>query len=126
MTVSTLDASKLYFATLAGCQAIVRERATLNAINVFPVQDGDTGDNMTATASAVIHHAALKHSLKDTLQSVAHASLTGARGNSGMIFSQFFNALAEAVSEEDHVSPHRFSELLHHVAAGPRRHFKSY
>ena len=112
MTLSTLDAEQLYFATLAGCHAVVRERETLNAINVFPVQDGDTGDNMAATASAVIHHAALQTSIKATLQSVADASMTGARGNSGMIFSQFFNALADGAIEGEPLNMPRFSELL--------------
>ncbi len=116
MTLSTLDAEQLYFATLAGCHAVVRERETLNAINVFPVQDGDTGDNMAATASAVINHAALQKSIKGTLQSVANASMTGARGNSGMIFSQFFNALADGAIEGEPLNMHRFSELLHNAA----------
>lgn len=116
MTVTTLDAKQLYFATLAGCHAIVSERETLNAINVFPIQDGDTGDNMAATATAVIHHASLQHSIKDTLKSVANASMTGARGNSGMIFSQFFNALADFAIEEDCFTIHHFSELLQHAS----------
>lgn len=111
-----LDAEQLYFATLAGCHAVIRERECLNAINVFPVQDGDTGDNMAATATAVIHHAALQQSVKQTLQSVANASMTGARGNSGMIFSQFFNALADGAVEDEALNLHRFSELLQNAA----------
>ncbi len=116
MTLSKLEAEHLYFAMLAGCHAIVREREALNIINVFPVQDGDTGDNMAATANAVIHHAALQHSIKDTLKSVALASMTGARGNSGMIFSQFFNALADHAKEEEHLNIDRFGELLQNAA----------
>lgn len=116
MTLPILEAEHLYFATLAGCHAIVREREALNAINVFPVQDGDTGDNMAATASAVIHHASLQQSIKDTLKSVAHASMKGARGNSGMIFSQFFNALADHALDEEQLSIDRFGELLQNAA----------
>lgn len=120
MTLSKLDAEHLYLATLAGCHAVVRERETLNAINVFPVQDGDTGDNMAATASAVIHHASLQQSIKHTLQSVADASLSGARGNSGMIFSQFFNALADGATDEEHLNLSKFSDLLHLAATRVR------
>jgi uncharacterized protein len=120
MTLSKLDAEQLYFATIAGCHAVIREREMLNAINVFPIQDGDTGDNMAATANAVISHATLKQSIKDTLQSVAYASMTGARGNSGMIFSQFFNALADFAVEDEHLNMHRFSELLQNAATRVR------
>lgn len=116
MTLSRLNAEHLYQALLAGCQAIVKEREALNAINIFPVQDGDTGDNMAATASAVINHASLESSIKETLQSIANASMTGARGNSGMIFSQFFNALADHANEEETLSLHHFGELLKNAA----------
>lgn len=117
MTVIKLNAQQLYLAMLAGCHAVIREREYLNTINIFPIQDGDTGDNMAATAHAVINYASLKESIKDTLQSVAYASMTGARGNSGMIFSQFFNALADfAKHEEDALSMQSFGELLSKAA----------
>src|SRR3990167_11526230 len=117
MKIAKLNAEQLYSAMLAGCHAVIREREYLNTINVFPVQDGDTGDNMAATAHSVIHNATLKNSIKDTLQSVAYASMTGARGNSGMIFSQFFNALADfAKHEEETLSMQSFGELLNKAA----------
>ncbi|MGQ3889647.1 DegV family protein [Legionella sp. CNM-1927-20] len=96
MTLLKLDVELFYSAIINACRSIIDHRETLNAINVFPVADGDTGNNMAATAQAIINHAVLKPTFSETCQSLANAGILGARGNSGMILSQFFNGFLES------------------------------
>ena len=79
-------------------------RAEVNDLNVFPVADGDTGDNMALTLRAVLAELdrlanqgrALDEVGRDEIvDSVARAALLGARGNSGVILSQLIRGAAE-------------------------------
>lgn len=112
MPLKELNKNQLHQAILAGCQALIQQKDILNQINVFPVADADTGDNMSSTANAIIQFSCVHDTLKLTMNSIADASILGARGNSGIIFSQFFNAWAEAISTEQHVTIDSFSRLL--------------
>ena len=64
----------------------------VNKLNVFPVPDGDTGDNMRMTIESGV--AAIEDletdNLADVMKAFSHGMLLGARGNSGVILSQFF------------------------------------
>ena len=68
----------------------------INALNVFPVPDGDTGTNMFLTLRDVVEKtgADTDASAADTAGAMARAALMGAKGNSGVILSQFFKGLA--------------------------------
>ncbi len=112
MEIRQLDAVTLHSAFITACDFIITNRENLNAINLFPVADGDTGDNMSATALSVIHHSSPKPTLKETFQSLANSALIGARGNSGMIFSQFFNGLTETPLTSEQVNTTTFAELI--------------
>lgn len=112
MELKNIDGTLLHHAIIMACESVVRHRESLNAINVFPVADGDTGDNMASTAMSIIQNSQVKPSLRDTLISVANAALTGARGNSGMIFSQFFNGLTEEDQIPDTIDTNLFARLL--------------
>ncbi len=73
----------------------------VNALNVFPVPDGDTGTNMTLTMQAAwdeIKDSPEEH-FGQMCQKVAHGALMGARGNSGVILSQLWRGFARAVAE---------------------------
>src|SRR3954466_5322406 len=77
----------------------------VNDLNVFPVPDGDTGDNMAGTIRAVLDglDGLRSNSLAAVdrnyiIQTVAHAALMGARGNSGVILSQIVRGAAEVLS----------------------------
>lgn len=115
-----LNAEMLYAAVIHGCQNLVRARDALNAINVFPVADGDTGDNMAATAMSIIHHAKPTQELGITYQHIANASILGARGNSGMIFSQFFNGFLEAPITSQNLNTRDFASLIQTAAKSVR------
>jgi fatty acid kinase len=94
-------------AAVAGALAhLESRRQEVNDLNVFPVADGDTGDNMALTLRAVLDEldrlqAANKHRTLDEIgreeivDSVARAALLGARGNSGVILSQLIRGAAE-------------------------------
>jgi DAK2 domain fusion protein YloV len=81
-------------------------REEVNDLNVFPVADGDTGDNMALTLRAVLHEldrlqdgGALDEIGRDEIvDSVARAALLGARGNSGVILSQLIRGAAEELA----------------------------
>lgn len=107
--LAILDSDRLYGAILTGCQSIKSAQQQLNDINVFPVADGDTGDNMASTALAIIRNTKKKPTIHALLSSVAEASMRGARGNSGIIFSQFFNALAETYHDKTTMDAHEFA-----------------
>ncbi|MBL7481677.1 DegV family protein [Legionella bononiensis] len=112
MEIHHLDAKTIHSAFLNACDAIISNRENLNAINLFPVADGDTGDNMSATALSVITHSTTQTTLNETLKSLADSALIGARGNSGMIFSQFFNGLTEIELTSEQIDTITFSRLI--------------
>ncbi|KTD49316.1 DegV family protein [Legionella quateirensis] len=112
MEIHHLDAKTIHSAFLTACDAIISNRENLNAINLFPVADGDTGDNMSATALSVITHSKTQTTLNETFKSLADSALIGARGNSGMIFSQFFNGLTETELTSEQIDTVTFSRLI--------------
>jgi DAK2 domain fusion protein YloV len=67
----------------------------LNRLNVYPVPDGDTGTNMTLTLESVVQELGSAEAMAEVCQAVAHGSLMGARGNSGVILSQILRGLAD-------------------------------
>jgi DAK2 domain fusion protein YloV len=73
----------------------------INALNVFPVPDGDTGTNMLLTCQAArdeMERAA--DTIPDIMRAVSHGSLMGARGNSGVILSQILRGMARSVDNK--------------------------
>jgi len=93
----------------AGLAALEARRDEVNDLNVFPVADGDTGDNMVLTLRAVLQEldrlsgASEERTIDDIgreeiVASVARAALLGARGNSGVILSQLIRGAAEELA----------------------------
>ena len=74
----------------AGMTWLEKHVAVVNALNVFPVPDGDTGTNMFLTMQASVQEMApvSEHSVSAVMHAAAHGALMGARGNSGVILSQ--------------------------------------
>jgi len=110
MKIRYLDGNRLYYAFLAGGQAVIRDQAYLNKINVFPVPDSDTGTNLAATMRSIAEGARASRSANVTLGSIADAALSGARGNSGLIFAQFLYGLSQEIRDESRLTPHLFAE----------------
>ena len=86
----------------AALQSLEANRRRIDDLNVYPVPDGDTGTNLTLTARAIME--ALEASTatdRATLsKELTRAALMGARGNSGVIFSQILRGAAEALGED--------------------------
>ena len=89
-------------------EALAVHRDSINRLNVYPVPDGDTGTNMHLTLEAVNRELGLLADGADmvaTSKAVAHGSLMGARGNSGVILCQILRGVAGACAEADVVGP---------------------
>ena len=112
MKIKYLDGRRLYLAFLAGGQAVIKDFAYLNKINVYPVPDGDTGTNLASTMKAIAEQARPSRSAKDSLNSIAEAALTGARGNSGLIFAQYIYGLSRELGSDLRISAVRFGESV--------------
>ncbi|HLZ08571.1 MAG TPA: DAK2 domain-containing protein, partial [Chloroflexota bacterium] len=84
-------------------QLLRRRCETLNNLNVFPVPDGDTGTNMLLTMQAGLLAAADSKSrhVGPVASSVARGALLGARGNSGVILSQYLLGFARGLDRCD-------------------------
>jgi len=107
-----LDGRNLYYAFIAGAKKVIENQVELNRINVFPVNDGDTGTNLSATIRSVIESIHPHRSYKITADRIAEATLTNARGNSGIIFAQFFYGLSIETGEFRSVTLKQFAESL--------------
>ena len=97
MTESTrLDGAELLAAVSTATRLFERNIETVNALNVFPVPDGDTGTNMFLTLRDVVAEAEKvdSGSAGEVAGAMARGALMGARGNSGVILSQVFKGLA--------------------------------
>jgi DAK2 domain fusion protein YloV len=75
---------------------------TVNALNVFPVPDGDTGTNMVLTMQAALDEIenSAERNVGRMAQAIAHGALMGARGNSGVILSQLWRGIARSLDHE--------------------------
>ena len=97
--IAYVDGPRLRRSLLAAADWVAAGRDELNRINVFPVPDGDTGTNMCLTLRAVAH--ALRDlgdaPLPQVTEAMAQASIRGARGNSGLMLSQFLLGLKEGL-----------------------------
>jgi DAK2 domain fusion protein YloV len=73
----------------------------LNRLNVYPVPDGDTGTNMALTLESVVGELQSAEAMSEVCRAIAHGSLMGARGNSGVILSQILRGIADTFSGLD-------------------------
>ncbi|MGH7538688.1 MAG: DegV family protein [Gemmatimonadales bacterium] len=99
--IGYVDGPRLRRSLLAAADWVAAGRDELNRINVFPVPDGDTGTNMCLTLRSVAH--ALRElgdaPLPKVTEAMAQASIRGARGNSGLMLSQFLLGLQEGLGQ---------------------------
>ncbi|MHB0876358.1 MAG: DAK2 domain-containing protein [Anaerolineae bacterium] len=93
---------------LSACLAWLEQHAeAINALNVFPVPDGDTGTNMVLTLRGAVAEAQSVggHSAGEVLKAAAHGALMGARGNSGVILSQLLRGVSQPLAEALLIAP---------------------
>ncbi len=107
-----MDGRNLYYSFIAGARKVIGHQVELNKINVFPVNDGDTGTNLASTIRSVIDSLHPHRSYKITADRIAEATLLNARGNSGIIFAQFFYGLSSETGNHMYVTLEQFAESI--------------
>jgi DAK2 domain fusion protein YloV len=97
-----------------GMRMLANNKETVDALNVFPVPDGDTGTNMLLTMQAAVMEldGAADDDLISLAQAVSKGSLKGARGNSGVILSQILKGFCEVVIKAEELTVKVFSAAL--------------
>lgn len=109
-----IDAEDLQRMFRAATKQLLMKRDKINALNVFPVPDGDTGTNMYLTMkSAVDELAAVDHlSIAKVCSAVSLGALMGARGNSGVILSQILRGLTRYLAQKEKINTTEFAKAL--------------
>ncbi len=98
---------------VSGANQLEIEKERINALNVFPVPDGDTGSNMSMTIGAVRESAArFDRSIGACASAVAKTMLMAARGNSGVILSLFFKGMAKGLEGVDAADAEAMAEAF--------------
>lgn len=111
-SITQLDGKTLYYSFLAGAQKIFENQVQINKINVFPVADADTGTNLASTMRSIVDTPIPTSDLRVTAAALADAALTGARGNSGIIFAQFVYGFSNELQKHDTFSVETFAEAI--------------
>ena len=110
MQYSTLDGVELHKLFESGYRNLKKNMDTVNALNVFPVPDGDTGTNMVKTfGGGMLAASGEEQNVGQYMQALSKAVLLSARGNSGVIFSQFVHGLSRGFAGKETVAFGDFS-----------------
>ncbi|MBO7377735.1 MAG: DAK2 domain-containing protein, partial [Clostridia bacterium] len=100
MQIEKINGDNLKALLYSGAANLTEHKKEVNDLNVFPVPDGDTGTNMEFTMRGAIKGAeSAEGDLSDVSKSMAKGSLMGARGNSGVILSQFLKGISIGFQE---------------------------
>lgn len=110
---NAFDADTLRSVVITFRDALVANKPVINALNVYPVPDGDTGTNMSLTLESVVADLPEEGAtMGEVCKAISHGSLMGARGNSGVIMSQIMRGLTAGLAELDAVDGAAMSEAL--------------
>ena len=114
MIIRTIDSKLMTKMFIQGALELTREKELINALNVFPVPDGDTGTNMSMTVNAAVEGLRNQElsSVDQVAKSVSKGSLMGARGNSGVILSQIFRGFAKGCEGKEQINVFDFASAL--------------
>lgn len=97
---------------IGGSANLTANKENINALNVFPVPDGDTGTNMSLTMTSAVKDVPSKSSVVEVAKVLAHGALLGARGNSGVILSQILRGFSQGLGEVTAVSAVDFAAAM--------------
>ncbi|WP_010282527.1 DAK2 domain-containing protein [Bacillus timonensis] len=124
MSITTLDGKRFAKMVLLGATHLSNNAKMVDALNVFPVPDGDTGTNMnlsmTSGAKEVKNNA--NPHIGKVGASLARGLLMGARGNSGVILSQLFRGFSKAIEQKETLTA---SEFAHAFEMGVETAYKA-
>ena len=114
MALVKIDGRALRNMIVGGANEVTECTAALNALNVFPVPDGDTGTNMGHTVRAAAKEAIAQSSpdIAAVAKAASNGALRGARGNSGVILSQLFRGFARGLEGKTTAKSEDLAEAL--------------
>jgi len=97
-----------------GSKNLAKNAEKINALNVFPVPDGDTGTNMNLSMSSGAKETAANvvENIGELGKSFSKGLLMGARGNSGVILSQLFRGMSQHIADKKEVNAKEFAEAI--------------
>ncbi|MFN4267920.1 MAG: DAK2 domain-containing protein [Fervidobacterium pennivorans] len=100
--MTTINGSDMKGIFMKGAENLLAHRDEINALNVFPVPDGDTGSNMSSTMLEACKYLEnlTDEKLSNVLDAIKRGTLMGARGNSGVILSQIFRGFCDTLSKK--------------------------
>lgn len=114
MKYLNIDGQSFYNMVVNASNKLEEQKEYVNALNVFPVPDGDTGTNMSMTFRTAVSE--LKNindmSLSEVSRKLAKGALMGARGNSGVILSQIFRGIAKGLEGKNEANALEFANSL--------------
>ncbi|MEI7027215.1 DAK2 domain-containing protein [Paenibacillus sp. y28] len=112
--LTTLDGTQFAHLVLTAANHLGAHAEDVNAMNVFPVPDGDTGTNMSLTltfGAGELRKKGAAH-LGTAAETLSKGLLMGARGNSGVILSQLFRGMAKSLHDQEAADPLHFAAAL--------------
>ncbi len=111
-----MNSAKILQMLDGGYRYLKANKAMVDALNVFPVPDGDTGTNMSLTMESAIKEVKSVETddIREILTAYSRGALKGARGNSGVILSQIIKGLAVVLSDEKSITTKSFANALRH------------
>jgi len=126
METIRLDGAAIRTLLLGGVQGLRAHMEEINDLNVFPVPDGDTGVNMTKTLEGGLARLSDEDTLGGHMANFSRGCVLGARGNSGVILSQYIAGVAAAVADCESMDASEFAKALeagvaraYHAVANP-------
>ena len=114
ITINRIDGKLLAQMMISGANNLYNKKHIVDELNVFPVPDGDTGTNMSMTVMAMTKslQGIVTPSVTKVADTMSYATLRGARGNSGVILSQFFRGISKSLKGIAECDVKQFSNAL--------------
>ncbi len=114
MSKRFIDGNDFMDMVISGANMLEKHVQDVNALNVFPVPDGDTGSNMNLTMTSGINLLKSKPSehIGKAAEAFAKGLLMGARGNSGVILSQLMRGMSKFIADFEHIDAAQFAAAL--------------
>jgi DAK2 domain fusion protein YloV len=114
MKYLNIDGQSFYNMVVNASNKLEEQKEYVNALNVFPVPDGDTGTNMAMTFKTAVSELQNMNdmSLSEVSRKLAKGALMGARGNSGVILSQIFRGIAKGLEGKNEANALEFANSL--------------
>ncbi len=110
----TINGATLKSMMLTAAKLLEVNRVNIDALNVFPVPDGDTGTNMSLTMQSAVKElvACRSNKISDIAEAVSKGALKGARGNSGVILSQVLRGFCSTLKKDEEIDVRAFAQAL--------------